>query len=767
MAFVHLQVHSEFSIRKSSARLKGILDAALADNAPAVAITDHGNLFGVMEMRQVFTPLKAIYGCHVYIDAPGANPGDTATFERLTLLVENETGYYNLLRIVSYRYMDKDRWAKIPSVPLSVIEEHKEGLIAIAGDFFSRYGQNVVAGREAQAREYLNSLTAIFDREHLYISVCDNGIPQQELLNDFNVRLAGELGREIVAVADVHYVKPEDALAHKVLRCITQKTPLKDFSDTRFPTDKFYFRSEAEMVELFGHIPGAIENTVKIAERCNFAMRTAVSDEFWPKFKIPEDFWVSEEYRRLKAGIEPASDADVYLAHLCNEAVKTNPEMAGRMNGELAAIREKHMANYILIVWDIVKWAGEHGIRVGAGRGASAASLVAYLIGITKINPLKFDLFFERFLNPERQSLPDIDIDVSDSSRVMDYVTKKYGAEFTAPVITFGLFRSGIDRLFRPDALISEVEHVLGGSAVDDCSAELIAKRLENLPRQTVVHGCKLVISPTPIYNLAPLYQASPDDRPVVAIDKWHLNDIGFLNLDILELANLSVIQDTVDLVKKNRRVEIDINHIPLDDRETLELFRSGDTDGVFQFDSPGLQKYLKQMKPDKFSDLVALNAMYRPGPIEFIPDFIKRKTGKKKVDCIHPNLEPILSETYGMVVYQEQACKIMQKIAGYRIGVADNVRRIIAKKNPERLVKLEPEFFCKAMDLGYREQDVRLVWETLLPHAGWYFCKAHAAAFAFMGFQSAYLKVHYRNEFDEVYRQKRTNDGYDEFCNL
>ena len=322
MAFVHLQVHSEFSVLQSSARLDGILEAAAAENAPAVALTDHGAMFGILEIQtrgkdlnkkrkeQGLPPVKTIYGCHVYVDSSSANQKDPTTFERLTLLVENEVGYYNLLRIVSYRYEDGERWAEIPSVPLSVVSEHKEGIIAIAGDFFSRYGENVAAGRNSQAREYIESLDKIFYHDHLYLSVCDNGIPQQRGVNSYNVQLAGELGREVVAVADVHYIKQEDAQAHKVLRCIALKETLNDFKDKRFPTDQFYFRTEQEMEALFGDVPGAIENTVKIAERCDFTVKTGIGDDFWPRFKIPEEFLASEEYQNIKAIVKAEYDAE-------------------------------------------------------------------------------------------------------------------------------------------------------------------------------------------------------------------------------------------------------------------------------------------------------------------------------------------------------------------------------------------------------------------------------------------------------------------------
>ena len=555
MAFVHLQVHSEFSVLKSSARLDGILEAAAAENAPAVALTDHGAMFGILEIQtrgkdlnkarkeQGLPPVKTIYGCHVYVDSPSANQKDPTTFERLTLLVENEVGYYNLLRIVSFRYEDGDRWAEIPSVPLSVVNEHKEGIIAIAGDFFSRYGENVAAGRNSQAREYMESLDKIFDRDHLYLSVCDNGIPQQKLVNDYNVQLAGELGREVVAVADVHYIKQEDAQAHKVLRCISLKETLNDFKDKRFPTDQFYFRTEEEMVALFGNIPGAIENTVKIADRCNFTVKTGIGDEFWPRFKIPDEFLASEEYQNIKAIVKaeydaeypvvherelkgvikdkkkkvtaaycsdkgiaedsltdedkaeierlsqpeffddddrkalekaihrwckPGGDADIYITHLCNQRLQWrfpkedfkfpahDTEVAARMYKELNCIRNMNVAGYLLIVWDFINWSREHGIPVGPGRGSAAGSLVTYIIGITDIDPLTFDLLFERFLNPERVSMPDIDTDFSDRDRgrVIDYVTEKYGKECVGQIITYGMLKS--------KAVITDVARVLG-----------------------------------------------------------------------------------------------------------------------------------------------------------------------------------------------------------------------------------------------------------------------------------------------------------------
>ena len=891
MAFVHLQVHSEFSVLQSSARLDDILAAAADENAPAVALTDHAAMFGVLEIQtrgkdlnkvrkeKGLPPVKTIYGCHIYVDTSSANQKDPITFERLTLLVENEKGYYNLLRIVSFRYEDGDRWAEIPSVPLSVIEEHKEGIIAIAGDFFSKYGQNVAAGRNSVAREYMESLDKIFDHDHLYISVCNNGVQGQKLLNDYNVKLAGELDREIVAVGDVHYIKPEDAEAHKILRCIALKETLNGFDDKHFPDNgKFYFRSEAEMVEMFGHIPGAIENTVKIAERCNYTVKTGIGDEFWPRFKIPEDFLSSDEYQNIKAimkaeydaeypvvrerevkgvikdkkkkvtatycadkGIaedaltdedkaeierlsqpeffdeddqkawdksvrrwcKPGGDADIYITHLCNQRLKWRfpkedfkfpaheTDVGKRMYKELNCIRNMNVAGYLLIVWDFINWSREHGIPVGPGRGSAAGSLVTYIIGITDIDPLTFDLLFERFLNPERVSMPDIDTDFADRDRgrVIQYVTDKYGKECVGQIITYGMLKS--------KAVITDVARVLGlppaeakqitklfpqrtlnfslkqawtgkdkkgnnledGYSPEPLQAMIgsrasyqnlwdIAKKLEDLPRQTGVHACGVVITPTPIYNLAPLYRAASEDTPVVMYDKHYAEDIGLLKMDFLGLINLSIIQDTVNMVKKNRSIELDMGHIPLDDKETFDLLGKGMTTTVFQFESPGMQKYLRELKPTRIFDLIAMNALYRPGPIDQIPHFIARKNGQEEIDCYHPDLEQVLGETYGVIVYQEQVMKLAQILGGYSLGGADNIRRIMAKKMPEKMAKLEPEFFQKCLDNGYDKAMIQKVWDAVLPFCGYAFNKSHAAAYAYVAYQTAYLKAHYGPEY-------------------
>lgn len=867
--FVQLQVHSEFSILQASARLNDIFKAAAADNAPAVALTDHGNMFGILEFQERgkdfnksrkekgLPPVKTLLGCHVYIDTDGAIARDPASFERLTLLVENETGYKNLLRIVSYRYEESSRWAEIPSVPLSVVAEHTEGLFALAGDFFSRYGSNVVAGRVAQARAYLESLAKMFDKEHLYLELCDNGIAQQPGVNNFTAEVAAEIDRELVAVGNVHFVKPEDSEAHKALRCIALGEKLKEFSDPLFPTDQFHFRTEAEMRELFKAFPGAIENTVKIAERCNFEVRTGIGDDFWPRYQIPQEFLDSAEYTEIKQAMDaeydkeyPAAyakesknylekhpeltletlsdadkaaiqskmehnrlcrkggDADAFLIHLCKERLtfrypeethqypEKGTEVSDRVYKELNCIRNMNVAGYLLIVWDFINWAREHDIPVGPGRGSAAGSIVTYIVGITNIDPLKFGLLFERFLNPERVSMPDIDTDISDRDRgrVIEYVRDKYGKDCVGQIITYGMLKSkavikdvarvmGVDyrdaaniiRLFPQRILNFSLTEAWTGQkynkkaksyeplSPDYDSGPLqalvnsreaykqlwdIALKLEDLPRQTGVHACGVVITPTPIYNLAPLYRAAPGDMPVVMYDKHYSETIGLLKMDFLGLVNLSIIQDTVNMVKQTRGIELNMDKFPTDDPDTFQLLSRGMTTSVFQFESPGMQKYLRELQPSRISDLIAMNALYRPGPIDQIPHFIARKIGKEEVDCYHPDLAPILEETYGVIVYQEQVMLLAQVLGGYTLGGADGIRRIMAKKIPEKMVKLEPEFKQKCEARGYDKAMIQRVWDAVLPFCGYAFNKSHAAAYAYVADQTAYLKTHFGPEY-------------------
>lgn len=859
MSFVHLQTHSEFSILRSTCRAKDLVKKALSEGQNALALTDHGNMFGILEFymevqslnksrkKEGLEPFKPIIGCHVYIDHPAADRKDESTYQRLTLLAENMDGYYNLLRVVSYCYVDEKNWKEIPGVPIESLREFSKGLIVLAGDYFSRFGSDVISGRENAAKEYLGNLQDIFDKDHLYLTLQNQGIPEQQRLNKFIIDYAKENGVELVATNNVHYIDKSDFDAHKVLRCIglgEKKSGLE--KDPLYPTEQFYFRTEAEMRALFLEHLDAIENTQKIADRCNVTIRTNCGDEFWPKFTITEEFKNSKEYANIKVAmaneyaiecemvaqkaikkyceknkvtedsiapeekeqiekeeiqkIREGTDSDIYLIYLCNQRLKnrypeesivfpeTGTEVADRLRTELNCIRNMSVAGYLLIVWDFINWSRENGIPVGPGRGSAAGSIVTYIIGITDIDPLRFGLLFERFLNPERVSMPDIDTDISDRDRgrVIQYVTEHYGAQCVSQIVTYGSLKmrqviNDVGRVLNiPYEEVKRINKILPkdgratlgaawtgeikGEKIKDYSPDqlisLIESRsiykelwnysckLENLARQTGVHAAAVVIAPTEMYKLAPIFRANPTDTPVVMYDKHYAEDIGLLKMDFLGLITLSLIQDTLALIKKNHGFDLDIGKIPLDDRKTYELFSKGLTVGVFQFESGGMRKYLCELNPDCIEDLIAMNALYRPGPIAEIPRFINCKNGNEPIDCYHEDLEPVLKETYGVIVYQEQVMKIAQILGGYSLGGADNIRRIMAKKQADKMPVLEKEFFEFSKNRGYEESMIRKVWDAVLPFCGYAFNKSHAAAYSYVAYQTAYLKAHYGAEY-------------------
>lgn len=790
MSFVHLQTHSEFSLLRSTCRVKELLHEAIQNNQPAIALTDHGNMFGILEFymeaqklnkerqNQGLSPINAILGSHIYVEASTANTKEEQSYHRLTLLVKSNEGYQNLLKIVSYCYEDDELYKEIPAVPLEFIQKHSEGLFALAGDYFSRFGTDVLSGKKELAKEYFVSLTQIFDRDHLYFTIQNQNLENQSLLNAAVIEFSKELDRALVAVNNVHYIKEDDAQLHKILRCIQAAEKIQDFEDFLYPGNQYYFKSTEKMIEDFKEYPEAISNTVKIAEQCSVVIKTNCGDEFWPQYKFPSEF----------------SDADAFLAHLCNEKVKErydelSPAVIDRMEEELSCIKEMKVAGYLLIVWDFINWAKENGIPVGPGRGSAAGSIVTYIIGITNIEPLRFDLLFERFLNPERVSMPDIDTDFADKDRgrVFQYVIEQYGKDCVTQIVTYGTLKA--------KAVINDVARVLGIAIQDvrqitrllptipnDASLEMAktgkkkgvpldgyspeplnelieskqiykdlwsyCERLENIARQIGVHAAAVIIAPVPMSYLAPLYRAKKGDPTAIMYDKHYVEDIGLLKMDFLGLKNLSIIQDTVNLIKKTQGIEIDIDNISLEDSKTFDLVAKGLTTGVFQFESPGMRDYLRKLAPERLEDLIAMNALYRPGPMDQIPHFIARKRGDEEIDYYHPDLEPILKETYGVIVYQEQVMRIAQKMGGYSLGGADVLRRIMGKKRPEEMAKLEPEFIQKCKERGYELSLIKTIWAVLLPFCGYAFNKSHAAAYAYVAYQTAYLKANYGAEF-------------------
>lgn len=763
---------------KASARIGELLKQAAGQGQSAIALTDHGNMFGILEFYMVAKDLKkkkgidikAILGCHIYVEDEslgGICPSrDEGQMHRMVLLAETDEGYRNLVKLVSWRFENPDRWSPIPILSLETIREFSNGLIAITGEYFSRLGADLLQGRESNAQKWLENLCEIFDETHLYLTLQDHGIPEQPALNKALRALSKTLNRPLVVTQNVHYIRQDESMAHKALLCIGEVRKLYEFESKAYPTDQYYLKTEAEMRALFPNDAEAIDNTGLIAERCNISIKTGVGDTYWPKFQFPSEF----------------ADSDDYISHLAWEMLPSrypnaDEKVKERLQYELDMIKKMKVAGYLLIVQDFIMWAKRSGIPVGPGRGSAAGSLVTFVIGITNIDPLRFDLLFERFLNPERVSMPDIDTDFSDKERhlVIKYVAEKYGEECVTQIVTYGAMKA--------KAVVRDVGRVLGLEQHDinivaklipaeldinlkkawDMSEELrsfiesrdkfkelwkLSINLEGLVRQTGVHAAAVIIAPVPMSNLAPLYRANPNDTPVIQYDKHYAEDIGLLKMDFLGLRNLSVIQDALALIKQGHGIEIDIDKISLEDPRTFELLGKGLTVGVFQFESGGMQQYLRNLKPSALEDLIAMNALYRPGPIAEIPHYIARKHGQEEVDCYHPDLNQVLGETYGVIVYQEQVMRIAQIVSGFSLGGADLLRRAMAKKDLSKMAELETDFIQKAMDRGYPRETMKKLWDVLLPFCGYAFNKSHAAAYAYVAYQTAYLKANYGPEF-------------------
>jgi DNA polymerase-3 subunit alpha len=763
---------------KASARIDGLIRQAAAHGQSAIALTDHGNMFGILEFYMVAKKLqkeanlntKAILGCHLYVEdesiAGQPQSRDDGQMQRVVLLAENDEGYRNLVKIVSWRYETPDRWTAVPVVPISVISQYSQGLIAMTGDLFSRLGSDILQKREANARRFLDLLAEIFDETHLYLTLQDHAIPENNALNHGLRELAKQIARPLVVTQNVHYIKQEDSIGHKALLCIGEVRKLHEFDSKAYPTDQFYLKSSEEMSSLFPNDPEAIANTAEIASRCKVVIKTNVGAEFWPMFKVPPEF----------------NDGDEFISHLAWKLLpKRYPDpsekVKQRLQYELDVIKNMKVAGYLLIVQDFIAWARENGIPVGPGRGSAAGSLVTFVIGITNIDPLRFDLLFERFLNPERVSMPDIDTDFSDKERhlVIKYVAEKYGEECVTQIITYGAMKAkavirDVGRVLSLDqheinqiAKMIPAELDINLKKAWETTEELrklidsrdklkelwkLSTNLEGLVRQAGVHAAAVIIAPVPMSNLAPLYRANPSDTPVIQYDKHYAEDIGLLKMDFLGLRNLSVIQDALAMIKEVHGIDIDIDSIDLDDAKTFELLGKGLTVGVFQFESGGMQQYLRNLKPSCLEDLIAMNALYRPGPIGEIPHYIARKHGQEPVDCYHKDLNQVLGETYGVIVYQEQVMRIAQIVSGFSLGGADLLRRAMGKKDASKMAGMETDFIQKAVDRGYPREMMKKLWDVLLPFCGYAFNKSHAAAYAYVAYQTAFLKANYGPEF-------------------
>ncbi|MEO7427519.1 MAG: DNA polymerase III subunit alpha [Fibrobacteria bacterium] len=777
--FAHLHTHSEYSMLQSSARISGLVKKALELKQRSIALTDHGNMFGMLEFHTYAKKagIKALIGCDLYV-APDRRQNqiysqNQAIHHKLILIASTDAGYKNLMHICSDGYMDG--FYQKPRIDHESLRGRSEGLICLTSNHQGEVGYALLKGNEKKARELLDTYAALFGKENVYLCLQSHGLADEETINRRFLELHKAEGWNLVAVNDVHYLERPDAEAHEVMLCIEGGHKFKDANRPRFNSDQYYLRSGEEMAALFKDYPGAIENTVRIAERCNVTIEFGKLHH--PQFPIPEGF----------------PDPDAFLAHLTREGMfKRYPEIAEpaqsdsprvralteRMDFELQVMQRMKVAGYMLIVQDFCNAARARGIPVGPGRGSAVGSIVSYAVGITDVDPIRYNLLFERFLNPERVSMPDIDTDFSDNGRqeVIQYVVDKYGTDSVAQIVTYGRMKAKmvlrdvgrvmgfeaqrlnqICKLFPAFNPFADLETALNESA--DLKKEmesepgleslkLIALKLEGLVRQAGMHAAAVIIAPKAIVNFAPLFKQPGSDQVMIQYDKTYSEDIGLLKMDFLGLRNLSVIQDCLAQVKASTGSDIDPLKLPETDEKTFKMLGKGLTVGVFQFESGGMQDYLRKLKPSVIEDLIAMNALYRPGPMEFIPDYIARKNGYEAVDCYHDNLEPILKETYGVIVYQEQVMQIAQVLSGFSLGGADLLRRAMAKKDLKKMDDLKPKFVGGAKERGYDPKLAEKIWEVLVPFSSYAFNKSHSAAYATVAYQTAYLKAHYPAQF-------------------
>ncbi|HPU01663.1 MAG: DNA polymerase III subunit alpha [Firmicutes bacterium] len=763
--FVHLHCHTEYSLLDGAARIKELVRRAAELNMPAVAITDHGAMFGVIDFYReaLKAGVKPVIGCEVYV-APRSRYQKEPKLDdyqyHLVLLAENEAGYRNLMRIVSDGYLEGFYYK--PRVDHELLAEHASGLIALSGCLGGEIPTLLKRGEEEAARSLALRYREIFGPDNFYLELQDHHLPEQAEVNKGLYRIARDTGIGLVATNDVHYLSREDAALHDVLLCIQTGKTIHDSDRMRFETEEFYFKSAAEMAQLFKDHPEALQNTLRIAERCQVEFQ--FNQLKLPVYDVPE-----------------GKDAAGYLEELCREGLKrrypeVTEQLEQRLAYELKIINQMGYANYFLIVWDLIKYARSAGVMVGPGRGSAAGSLVAYCLGITNIDPISNALLFERFLNPDRVSMPDIDIDFCDDKRelVLNYVAQKYGADRVAQIITFGTMAARgavrdvgralafpygeVDRVAKmiPNEIGMTISRALEQSRElqalyhgDERYRQLLdtSMAVEGMPRHASIHAAGVVISRDSLVNHVPLLKTN-DQTVVTQFPMGTLELLGLLKMDFLGLKTLSIIEETLAQIRRRHGREIKLEEIPLDDEATYRLLSQGESTGVFQLESSGMRNVLRELMPNKFADIVAVVALYRPGPMEQIPTFIDSKHGRKPIQYPHPDLEPILKETYGVIVYQEQIMEIAATMAGFTLAQADLLRRAIGKKKKEILDQQRDLFIQGCMKKGYSRELAVEVYDLILKFASYGFNKSHAAAYALIAYQTAYLKANYPVEF-------------------
>jgi DNA polymerase III subunit alpha len=776
--FVHLHLHTDYSLLDGACEITSLVEEAARQHMPAVAVTDHGNMFAAANFYHEATVrgVKPILGCEMYV-ARGSHrekSGDVERANHLVLLCETNEGYQNLKQLVSAGFLDGFYYK--PRVDYDLLARHSRGLIALSACLRGEVSEALAQDRFEQAREAAYRLRDVFGKGNFFLEVQDQGIEIEKRVNREMVRLARETGIPLVATNDCHYLARADARAQDVLLCIQTGKMVSDQHRMRFATEEFYFKSAREMAEVFRELPDALDRTVAIAERCSVRMEP-VGNPF-PQFQVPEghtlESYFEQAVRRGFAERLPHLEALAKEGRLGHSLA----EYEARLSNEIEMIKRMRFAGYFLIVWDFIRYARAQGIPVGPGRGSAAGSLASYALRITDVDPLQYGLLFERFLNPERVSLPDIDIDfcMRRRSEVIEYVRQRYGEENVAQIITFGTLGAKAvlkdvgralelpygeaDRLAKlvPNQINITLDQALAQSSQlrglidrEPRFQELVevARRLEGLARHASTHAAGLVISPEPLRMVVPLYKTSRDEI-TTQYDMKALERLGLLKMDLLGLTTLTVIHDAVELIERNQGRRIDLEGLPLDDAEVYRLFSRAETTGIFQFESHGMREILRRYQPTRLEDLTALNAVYRPGPIQggMIDDFIGRKNGSKRVSYQLPELKEILEETYGVILYQEQVMQIANRLAGFSLGEADLLRRAMGKKNREEMAAQRAKFLAGCRARGVPAKKAEHIFDLMAEFAGYGFNKSHACAYALLAYQTAYLKAHDPVEF-------------------
>ncbi|HTA85672.1 MAG TPA: DNA polymerase III subunit alpha [Silvibacterium sp.] len=778
--FTHLHLHTDYSLLDGACDVEKLVQRVSDIGQKAVAITDHGNIYGAVHFFDAAKTrgIKPILGCELYISQKEDHRADPQGDDNnhLLVLAENEEGYRNLVRITSeaslYGFYRKPRVSK------KYLAEHSAGLIGFSGCLAGELCDNLMKGNYAAARATAAQYQDIFGRGNFFLEIQDQGLELEKKIHADLFRLEKDLDIPLVATNDSHYLCEDDSHAHEVLLCVQTANSIHDPKRFKFDSDQFYVKSAAEMDRLFSHAPEVVSRTMQFAERCSLKL-TKVENPF-PEFAVPAGHTIDSYFDQIcREGFRKRLDTSI--RHLQDRGQLRNPisDYEARLERELDCIKQMKFSGYFLIVWDFIRYAREHDIPVGPGRGSAAGSLVSYVMEITDIDPLQNALLFERFLNPERVSMPDIDIDFDMNRRgeVIDYVTRKYGREQVAQIITFNTMAAkaaikdvgraldmpygDVDRIAKlvPTTLNITIEEALKDSpplqeAYDSNPQirELIdtARKLEGLVRGAGVHAAGVVIAPRPLTDLVPLSRAK-NDEIVTAYDMKAVEKLGLLKMDFLGLTTLTVIHDCLTLIERHRGEALDMTLVPLDDQQTYEqVFHRALTSGIFQFESGGMRDVLRRYKPTTVEDLTALNALYRPGPIQggMIDDFIERKWGRRKVEYELPPLETILKETLGVIVYQEQVMQIANTLAGYSLGEADLLRRAMGKKDPAEMAKQRDRFVSGAIEKGFPKDKVIHIFDLMEQFAGYGFNKSHSAAYAILAYQTAWLKTHYPIEF-------------------